>query len=67
MHLLYPSNPLRTRQPDEQFAPEVEAVRAIGFEVSVFSMENFQGGVFHAIPTLPGGHDQLVRAVLSIA
>jgi hypothetical protein len=55
MHLLYPSNPLRTRQPDEQFAAEVEAVRTVGFDVAVFSMEDFQGGVFRSIPTLPGG------------
>jgi len=42
MHLLYPSNPLRSRQPDDQFAAEVDAVRAAGFEISLFSVEDFQ-------------------------
>src|SRR5947209_2380697 len=61
MHLLYPSNPLRTRQPDEQFMAEVEAVRTFGFEISVFSMENFQTGEFRPTPALPGGAEVLYR------
>jgi len=61
VHLLYPSNPLRTRLPDEQFAAEVEAVRAAGFEVSVFSMEGFQSGEFRATPSLPSGAEVLYR------
>jgi hypothetical protein len=61
MHLLYPSNPLRARQPDEQFTAEVEAVRSGGFEVSVFSMEAFQGGEFQSIPVLPSGVDVVYR------
>jgi hypothetical protein len=40
MYLLYPSHPLRARQPDEQFAAVVEAVRAGGSEIAVFPMEN---------------------------
>jgi hypothetical protein len=61
MHLLYPSNPLRIQQPDEQFTAEVEAVRTAGFEASVFSMENFQGGEFRAVPALPSGANVLYR------
>jgi hypothetical protein len=61
MHLLYPGDPLRARQPDEQFAAEVEAVRGAGFEVSVFSMEEFQGGEFRAFPAMPSGVDVLYR------
>jgi hypothetical protein len=61
MHLLYPSNPLRLRQPDEQFAAEVDAVRAAGFEVSLFSMESFQGGEFRPVPPLSSATDVLYR------
>ena len=45
MHLLYPNSPLHPREPDEQFAAEVEAVRGVGFEASLFSLEDFQTGV----------------------
>jgi hypothetical protein len=61
MHLLYPSNPLRARQPDEQFAAEVEAVRSVGFDVSLFSVEDLQGGEFRPLPALPSGTDILYR------
>lgn len=61
MHLLYPSSPLSARQPDEQYAAEVAAVRAVGFGVSLFSLEDFQGGTFRAVPSLPGSSDILYR------
>lgn len=61
MHLLYPSSPLRARQADEHFAAEVEGVRAVGFEVSLFSMEDLQRGVFRSTPPLPDGTDILYR------
>ena len=61
MHLLYPSNPLRPRHPDDQFAAEVEAVRSASFEVSLFSMESFQAGEFHTVPPLPSATDVLYR------
>ena len=61
MHLLYPANPLRARQPDEQFAAELEAVRDAGFETSVFSIEDFQAGEFRATPALPTGAEVLYR------
>ena len=60
-HLLYPSNPLRPRQPDEQFAAEVDAVRNAGFEISLFSVENLQAGEFRPVPALPRGLDALYR------
>lgn len=59
MHLLYPTSPLRSKQPDEQFEAEVEAVRGAGFEVSLFSLEDFQGGTFRAFPPLPRNTDIL--------
>jgi len=61
MHLLYPSSPLRSRQPDEQYQAEVEAVRSEGFEVSLFSVEAFQAGDFNASPPLPTGAKVLYR------
>ena len=61
MHILYPNSPLRAKQPDEQYAAEVDAVRAIGFEVSLFSLEDFQSGGFRAIPPLPTTSDVLYR------
>ncbi len=33
VQLLYPSSPLSVRKPDEQYADEVAAVRAAGFQV----------------------------------
>jgi len=46
MHLLYPSNPLRTREPDDQFTDEVEAVCAVGLmfrasRLKIFKAESF--------------------------
>jgi len=61
MHLLYPSNPLRAKQPDEQYAAEVDAVRDFGFDVSLFSLEDFQSGSFRAFPLPPSGSDILYR------
>lgn len=61
MHLLYPSHPLRFRQPDDQFAAEVGAVCDAGFPVSIFSMENFQAGEFRPLPALPSGAEVLYR------
>lgn len=61
MHLLYPSNPLRSREPDAQFAAEVEAVRSLGFEVSLFPIEELQRGDFRFFPALPQGVEVLYR------
>ncbi len=61
MHILYPSNPLRPSQPDEQYATEVEVIKSAGFSSSLFSLEDFQGGVFRALPPLPSTSDILYR------
>jgi hypothetical protein len=61
VHLLYPNNSLRVKQPDEQFASEVQAVRNAGFEVSMFSLEDFQSGTFRATPPLPNKREVLYR------
>lgn len=61
IHLLYPSSPLIRREPDEQFAAEVEAVRAAGLPISLFSLENFQCGEFRATPAIPASTEVLYR------
>jgi hypothetical protein len=53
LHFLYPSDPLKTKRPDEFYAAEVEAMRAAGFDASVFSLEDLQAGVFRVFPPLP--------------
>ena len=53
MHFLYPSDPFRTKRPDEIYAEEFAAVRTTGFGVSVFSLEAFQTGSFVAWPPVP--------------
>jgi hypothetical protein len=61
VHILYPSSPLCAKQPDEQFAAEVDAVRSAGFEVSLFSLEDFQSGTFRPFPPLPSDTETLYR------
>src|SRR5215831_4384969 len=61
MQILYPSHPLFPKRPDEQFAAEVEAMQTVGFEVSLFSFENFQRGEFLSAPSLPSGCEVLYR------
>jgi hypothetical protein len=61
MILLYPGHPLKRTQADEQFAEEVAAARGKGFEVSFFSLENFQSGEFRAIPPIPADKTVLYR------
>ncbi|MEI2726091.1 MAG: hypothetical protein V9H26_22030 [Verrucomicrobiota bacterium] len=61
MHLLYPKSPLHSKQPDEQFEAEVNVVRSAGFEVSLFSLEDFQSGTFRSTPPLPVAAEILYR------
>ena len=52
---------MRSREADEQFAAEVEAVRDVGFGLSLFSLENFQTDTFRASPRLPNDIEILYR------
>src|SRR6476646_9824308 len=61
MLILYPGDPLQKGKPDQQFAAEVQAVLAAGFETSVFSLEEFQGGEFRAHPPIVTGTSILYR------
>ena len=51
MRLLYPSNPLRAREPDEQYAEEFGRAGRLGFERSLFSFEGFTAHEFRMIPS----------------
>lgn len=53
MHFLYPSDPFRTKRPDEVYADEFAAIKSSGSGVSVFSLEEFQAGTFSPFPALP--------------
>lgn len=53
MHFLYPSDPFRTKRPDEVYADEFVAIKARGFGASVFSLEEFQAGIFSPFPPPP--------------
>ena len=50
MRIFYPHDPLDSRRPDGLFLPECEAVRAKGFDVSLFSFEDFMRGRFEPLP-----------------
>jgi hypothetical protein len=61
MRLLYPSDPLSSSTPDEPFVAEVEAARALGLGVSLFSFEDFEAGRFRARPPWAEGEEVLYR------
>lgn len=61
MHFLYPSDPFRTKRPDEIYADELAAVKARGFGVSVFSLEEFQEGNFSPFPPSPASSTIIYR------
>jgi hypothetical protein len=52
VHLLYPSNPLSPRNPDEQYLEESKVATEMSFEYSIFSFEHFMAGKFRPIPEL---------------
>ncbi len=61
MHLLLPSDPFDKSAPDEAYAEELAAFRALGWSVSLFSFEDFEQGDFKARPPLPEGATVLYR------
>ncbi|HEY7639999.1 MAG TPA: ATP-grasp domain-containing protein [Steroidobacteraceae bacterium] len=52
MRLLYPSDPISSKRADDTYAQEFEAARSAGFEVSLFSFEDFERGIFTPRPNL---------------
>jgi hypothetical protein len=61
MPFLYPSDPLKTRQPDEFYAEEIAAAQQAGFAASMFSLEELQVGVRKGHPAIPTGAQVLYR------
>jgi hypothetical protein len=51
-HFLYPSNPLDSKEPDENYQGEAEAVVSDGFNISLFSFEKLQDGGSKITPSL---------------
>jgi hypothetical protein len=60
-HLLVPSAPFDPSKPDEAHADEVDAFRARGWTVSLFSFEDFEQGRFRARPPLADASAVLYR------
>lgn len=61
MRLLYPSNPIDLKVADDTYLEEYEAARSVGFDVSLFSFEDFERGDFRARPGLQAGDVILYR------
>ncbi|HMB52988.1 MAG TPA: hypothetical protein VKU40_06705, partial [Thermoanaerobaculia bacterium] len=61
MRLLYPSDPLDPRRPDETWADEHDAARDAGLPCSLFSSEELEIGRFRPRPVLDDGEAVLQR------
>jgi len=61
MRLLYPSDPTSPKRVDDTYAEEFDAARRAGFDVSLFSFEDFERGTFAPRPNLQPGEAVLYR------
>jgi len=61
MRLLYPSNPINLKVADDTYLEEYEAARSVGFDVSLFSFEDFERSDFKPRPSLQAGDVVLYR------
>ena len=61
MHILFPSDPFASASPDEAYADEFEAMRALGIHCSLFSFEEFEAGNFKAKQAIPTKAEVLYR------
>jgi hypothetical protein len=61
MRLLYPSDPFNQKLPDEAYAEEFVAAIQAGFDCSLFSAEDFQGGTFKPRPSFAAGDKVIYR------
>jgi hypothetical protein len=59
--LLYPSDPLDTRRPDDAFAEEIEAVSSMGIVPALFQSEGVATGDFRPRPPLAPGDRVVYR------
>jgi len=51
VRLLFPANPLRPREPDEQYSAEYSAAEHMSFALSLFSFEGFMAHEFRMAPS----------------
>jgi hypothetical protein len=61
MTLLYPSDPLDIRKPDDAFAEEFEAMRSAGANLALFQAEGLAAGEFRPRPALVPQEQVLYR------
>ena len=61
MRLLYPSDPMDAKRPDETYVEEFECARSSGLDVSLFSFEDFERDRFNPKPSLASGEKVLYR------
>jgi hypothetical protein len=61
LHFIYPSDPLKTKQPDEFYRAEFAKMQESGFGASVFSFEEFQSGSLRLFPAPPVDAQVLYR------
>jgi hypothetical protein len=61
MYILYPCDPFNTSAVSEMYAEEREAAHRLGLGSSLFSFEDFEGGVFRARPSFTVGERVLYR------
>ena len=61
MRLLYPADTFAPKTVDEVYTEEYAAAQAAGFDVSIFSFEDFQSGSFRPRSAVQGGETVLYR------
>lgn len=61
IRLVYPSDPLDPKQPDENYAEELSAAKAAGLSCSLFPIEDLERGVFRPVSGLEAGDRVLYR------
>lgn len=61
MRLLYPSDPLNVKRPDENYIDEFTALAGAGLAGHVFSFEDLERGALNIRPVIPEGSSILYR------
>jgi hypothetical protein len=61
LHFLFPSDPLDPKEADDIFREQAEAMRELGFGVSLFSLEDLQIGNFRIRGPIPQGATVVYR------
>lgn len=61
MRLLYPSDPVNAKIVEETYGEEYEAAARIGTQISIFSLEEFERGIFRARPAVSSAETIIYR------